>query len=182
MTTLVLHPDDRSTDDLRPLYEGIPDRTVITGGRTKDEVRALVAAHDRVILCGHGYTTGLFSIDRFPTDNGLIIDASMVDVLSEKHDTIYLWCYAHEFVRQHGLRGFSSGMFISEVQEAQWMGLEGVTQAQVDESTQAFCRLMGQHVLGPQEQMFATVHREYGLLAQRNPVAAYNHARLHLGA
>lgn len=76
MTTLVLHPDDRSTDDLRSLYEGIPDRTVITGGRTKDEVRSLVAAHDRVILCGRGDTTGLLSINRFPAANGLDIDAS----------------------------------------------------------------------------------------------------------
>lgn len=180
MSTLVLHPDDRSTDDLRTLYAPIADKRVVTGGCTKDEVRALLASHERLILCGHGLDSGLFGMECFPTDNGFIVDASMVRELSAREDTIYLWCYAHDFVRRHGLRGFNSGMFISEVREAGWMGLTGITQAQVDESTRTFCALVAEHVDAPVERLHATVLREYGRLAQHNPVAAYNHARLYL--
>lgn len=180
MPTLILHPDDRSTDDLRILYAPLPDATLLTGGTPKDEVRRLLGTHERLILCGHGLDTGLFSMDRFPTDNGYIIDASMLRELSARHDTIYLWCYAAEFVRRHGLRGFASGMFISEVREAGWMGLTGITQAQVDESTRTFCALVAAHLHEPVAALHAAVMRDYGALAARNPVAAYNHARLHL--
>ena len=182
MRTLVIHPDDPSTADLRILYAPRADATVLVSDTPKDEVRALIAQHERVILCGHGHVDGLYSVGRFPTDNGFIIDASMVEVLAHKRDTIYLWCYAHDFVRRHGLRGFSSGMFISEVREAGWMGLPGITQAQVDESTRTFCALVAQHLHAPLEALHAAVLRDYGRLAAHNPVAAYNHARLSLHA
>jgi PAS domain S-box-containing protein len=35
---LVIHPDDRSTDFLKPIYAGITNATVITGGYSKAEV------------------------------------------------------------------------------------------------------------------------------------------------
>jgi hypothetical protein len=42
MKTLIIHPDDRSTDFLKPIYENVTDATVVTGGLTKSEVNQLI--------------------------------------------------------------------------------------------------------------------------------------------
>ena len=54
MKTLVIHPHDQSTHFLKPIYEDIPNKTVITGGWGIVEVRTLISMHDRIIMMGHG--------------------------------------------------------------------------------------------------------------------------------
>jgi hypothetical protein len=36
---------------------------------------------------------------------------------------VFIWCNADQFMKRHQLRGFYSGMFISEVQEALMYGI-----------------------------------------------------------
>ena len=41
MKTLIIHPNDRSTDFLSPIYQSVINATVITGGISKDELHNL---------------------------------------------------------------------------------------------------------------------------------------------
>jgi hypothetical protein len=115
--TLIIHPDDRSTDFLAPIYANISNATVVTGGVTKDEVNQLIAEHDQVMMMGHGSPSGLFSCAKFGSNDysGFIIDRTTVELLRQKDNSIFIWCNADRFVNQYQLKGFYTGMFISEV-------------------------------------------------------------------
>ena len=128
---------------------------------------------------GHGCPTGLFSINRFKNSNGLIIDYSTVPLLQEKQDNVFIWCNADQFVAKHDLSGFSSGMFISEVGEAYYCGLPGTKQDVVDESNYGFVNIISKYINENTEVIYENVSKEYGLIAEYNPVALYNHNRLY---
>lgn len=177
--TLVIHPKDRSTRFLEIIYNDIPNKLVITGGITREEVRNLIEEHDRVIMCGHGAPGGLFSVGQFKNCYGFIVDNKVVDALSKKDNSIFIWCNADQFVKQHNLKGFYSGMFISEVGEAFFCGLPGTEQDDVDESNFGFCKLLSECINEPQEVMYNTIMEKYGEIAKENPVALYNHNRLY---
>ena len=118
MKTLIIHPKDKTTDFLKPVYSSISDATVINGGVSKDEIRELIKEHERIIMLGHGSPGGLFGVGQFGGWS-YVIDSTMVEALSNKHNNIYIWCNADQFMKQHPtLQGFYSGMFISEVGEA----------------------------------------------------------------
>ena len=131
-------------------------------------------------MCGHGAPMGLFSVGQFPKSNGFIIDETMIDVLSKKDNSIFIWCNADKFVNYYGLKGFYSGMFISEVGEAYYCGLPGTKQDVVDESNYGFCELLSECINEPQDIMYESIKKEYGKIAVENPVALYNHNRLYL--
>lgn len=183
MKTLIIHPSDPSTFFLDIVYESIPNKTVITGGLTKDEVRKLIEEHDRVMMMGHGSPGGLFSVGQFNESGsrygGYIIDQSMVPVLKEKNNSVFIWCNADKFVDGFSLKGFYSGMFISEVGEATYCGLPGIPQDIVDESNYGFVNIIGKHINEDTEVIYDNVRNEYGLIANDNPVALYNHKRLY---
>lgn len=177
MKTLVIHPKDKSTDFLKPIYENIPNKTIITGGKTKDEVKELIVSHDRVIMLGHGCPSGLFSVGQFPF--GMVINHEMVEVLNEKSENIYIWCNSDLFVNKYGLKGFFSGMFISEVGESKFCGVPS-NQEVVDESNNLFSEVLGECVNEGVENIFDNVRIGYGRITDRNRVAKYNHQRLYV--
>ena len=180
MKNLIIHPKDNSTQFLDIVYKDIPNKTIITGGVTKKKLKKLIEEHDRVMMCGHGAPVGLFSVGQFPKSNGLIIDQSMIDVLSKKDNSIFIWCNADQFVNKYGLKGFFSGMFISEVGEAYYCGLPGTSQGDVDESNFGFVNMLSECINEPQDVMYDTIIEKYGKIAEENPVALYNHNRLYL--
>jgi len=180
MKNLIIHPKDKSTQFLDIVYKDIPNKTIITGGVTKEEVKKLIEEHDRVIMCGHGAPVGLFSVGQFPKSGGLIIDHTMVDILSKKDNSIFIWCNADQFVNRYKLKGFFSGMFISEVGEAYYCGLPGTKQDIVDESNFGFVNMLSECVNETQEVMYDIIKEKYGKIAEENPVAQYNHNRLYL--
>ena len=180
MKTLIIHPKDRSTDFLKPIYAGIPDQTVITGGTTRNELHELIRSHDRIIMMGHGYPGGLFSVGQFPAP-GVIIGYNELEHLQGK-ENIFIWCNADQFVSGHKLKGFSTGMFISEVGEAKYCGLPGTKQDEVDESNNTFAQFMSEALnegLGARD-LKETIMDRYGVLADINAVAAYNNDRIYL--
>jgi len=65
MNKLVIHPKDRSTDFLKPIYHGRNDTTVITGGCTKKDVDEAIEKHDHIIMLGHGTPQGLLAMNQF---------------------------------------------------------------------------------------------------------------------
>lgn len=179
MNTLVIHPDDRSTDFLKPIYENIK-ATVVTGGVSKHDVLKMIYENDRVIMMGHGSPSGLFSVGRFPGSEGYIIDEPMVQALSKTQNNLYIWCNADKFVERYKLKGFYSGMFISEVSEAYYCGLQGTTQEIINESNNVFAQWLGKVINKPLYETYFDIIDKYGTLAQTNPVAQYNNSRLYL--
>lgn len=179
MNTLVIHPDDRSTDFLKPIYENI-NATVITGGVSKYDVLKMIHENDRVIMMGHGSPSGLFGVGKFLDNGGYIIDESMVQALSKTQNNIYVWCNADKFVEKHKLKGFYSGMFISEVGEAYYCGLPGTTQETINESNNLFAKWLGKAINKPLYDTYFDIVNKYGELAQTNPIAQYNNSRLYL--
>ncbi len=179
MKTLIIHPKDDSTSFLDIVYKNIPNKTVVTGGYTKMEVKKMIFEHDRVMMMGHGSPAGLFSVGQFPLSGGYIIDQITVPELKQKDDSVFIWCNADRFVETHNLKGFYSGMFISEVGEASWCGLPGTPQEVVDESNFGFCEILSNHINEPTELIHQKVKTEYGLIAENNPVAFYNNKRLY---
>jgi len=182
MTTLVIHPDDRSTDFLIPIYTNLksfPDfdkTTIIRGEATKDEVRTLIEEHDRVIMLGHGSPSGLFSVGQFK-DAGMIIDGSMVEALSKKKDNVYIWCNADQFVERFNLKGFYTGMFISEYSEADYCNISARA-GEVERSNELFAQIVGRNINESIDTMWRRVKRVYQL--EDNQVALYNNTRLYL--
>lgn len=179
MKTLVIHPQDPTTDFLKPIYQALPDTTVVTGGVFKDEIIDLILQHDRVIMLGHGTPSGLLAVGRFPGDPPpwSIIDYSMVPYL-RRTENIFIWCHANKFVERHNLRGLYSGMFISEVGEAEYCEVEA-TQNQVDTSNYLFSYLLGSQLLIDPDLRgaYQNVGSQYSILAESNKVIGYNSER-----
>jgi len=179
MTNLVIHPTDRSTDFLKPIYANITDATILHSGVNKAQIAKLISEHDRIIMLGHGSIHGLFSIGQFDGENGYVIDSTMVPLLLEK-ECISIWCNADQFMNKHQLNGFYSGMFISEVGEAMYCGLPGMEQETVTASNDYFAELLGEVINEPLSVIHEHVIYNYGLLIEDNPVALYNYNRLYL--
>jgi hypothetical protein len=184
MKTLVIHPQDSSTDFLTPIYTNLksfPDFdevTIIRGGMSKDEVNEQIKQHDRIMMMGHGAPNGLFSIGKFDS-NSYIIDGRTVPLLRDK-ECIFIWCNADRFVNEYGLNGLYSGMFISEVSEANACGLPGTPQDIVDESNDYFAKELGSVSEKSLDEMYEHIKYTYGLLTEDNAVAEYNNNRLYL--
>ena len=177
---LVIHPDDRSTDFLKPIYENLPNITVITDGVSYMNIRQSIIEHDQVMMMGHGSPYGLFSMGKFPNSGGMIIDSMMVDVLSEKNNNIYIWCNADLFVDRYKLNGIYSGMFISEVSESIYCKIPS-TQEQINESNNTFAKALGEQLLieSSLERVYDNTNQAYRLLSELNQVAKYNQQRFY---
>lgn len=178
--TLVIHPQDNTTDFLEVIYKDINNKTVVNGGVSKKELIKMIDSHDRIIMMGHGTPAGLFSIGQWGEGfNGYIIDISMIETLKKKKDCYYIWCNADKFVDYWELNGFYTGMFISEVSEASWYRIF-VKQNVVNESNNEFSKILSNYIKRPLKQTYKKVLQEYGELVETNPVASYNHERLYI--
>jgi len=178
MKTLVIHPDDKSTDFLCPIYQTIKDKTVLRKGFAKEEVAEQIKIHDRIIMLGHGSPDGLFAVGQFETDNSYIIDSSVTDILADKEENVYIWCHANKFVEKFELKGFYTGMFVSEILEALYCQLQLVEQEVVDESNDGFSRIVSKYINDSKSSIYSKTIEEYRIIANGNLVAAYNIVRL----
>ncbi len=195
MKILIIHPDDRSTDFLKPIYAPLLTLsevknaghivTVITGRITKDEVRRLIEKSDQTIMLGHGSPHGLYAMGEFDTRADMIIDDTMIAALGIKPN-IYIWCNADRFVNRYHLKGFFSGMFISEVQEATYERVYGVDQEMVNESNDSFSEMMGNWIwdyskqsLQSLEELYKVISVKYSIFGEINKVAKYNAQRIY---
>lgn len=192
MKILIIHPSDRSTDFLKPIYQSLlredDDKfvkriTLITGGISKNKLRELIDKHDQIIMLGHGSPLGLFSVDQFEnTQGGYIVDDTMVAALGTKQN-IFIWCNADKFVNKYYLKGFYTGMFISEMGEAEYMGVRDTNQEMINESNNEFVKIVGNWVNQPLDELYRYVKDRYSTFAltenKTNYVAIYNANRLY---
>ena len=178
MKNLVIHPTDASTDFLKPIYANITDATILNGGMGKGQVAKLISEHDRIIMMGHGSPFGLFSVGQFIGKNGYVIDDTMSDLLIEKKNNILIWCYASDFAVRMGLKGFFTGMFISEISEAMIFDMK-VSQKTIDESNECFVNVISNLVTKDAKDIYESIMvSEYRYISKHNPIAKYNIDRL----
>jgi hypothetical protein len=174
---LIIHPKDNTTDFLREAYDDIPCKTIINGNLTKNEIHQQIMMHDRIFMMGHGSKNGLYNVNNFQS-NGFIIDSESVPFLRMK-ECIYLWCFASDFVTKHSLKGFSCGMFISEMSEAKEYNINVKTWDPIIKSNLKFSRSLAESALYGINTMYNHVVSEYGKL-MKNPIVKYNHPKLQL--
>lgn len=139
MKTLVIHPKDTSTDFLCDIYSD-KGWDVITSGFSKKLLKQQIKSHDRIIMLGHGTQKGLVGEGRF------IIDSTYVYLLREK-DCVCIWCDADQFVKKYGLKGFYTGMIISEIEEAYIFGVD-ITSKELIESNILFSKAIKESICG----------------------------------
>lgn len=147
----VIHPADRSTDDLKYLYENIEQSEVLTDPDMFSNTVSHFLNHrehdEIVMLLGHGCQNGLLS--RFD-DSGepTYFDKSVVDHRHRHYlrripanRLIGIFCYASDFAQAEKLHGLFSGMFISEYKEAVELGVVTTEEEVKTEMKKFFVRL-----------------------------------------
>ena len=179
MQTLIIHPEDKTTDFLCPIYNSIENKLVIRGGATKAEVLKAVKSHNRIMMMGHGSPLGLFAVGQFEKEGMMsyIVDHTFIAALQNK-DNVFIWCHANKFVEEHQLTGFYSGMFISEVMEAAMYQFD-VSQDSIHFSNNTFSKLVSKYITESSDHIYSKVTNEYGGLANYNPIINYNNERLY---
>ena len=155
MATIVFsNTGDVDTRVLAALWDGIPDARVLDVRPGTPDARsrvdsAIAAEEDTLILCGHGSPQGLFdpsvmargadlaAIARNPP---FLVDATNAPSVRTRR-VVGVWCYAAAFAESAGLRGFFTGMFVSNPQEASFVGCPGRdSAATITEQEILFCR------------------------------------------
>jgi hypothetical protein len=131
-------------------------------------------------MLGHGSPMGLLSVNQFPDCDSYIIDDSMVELLRNKAENIFVWCNANEFVHRQSLQGFYTGMFISEESEAWFYDFWDVESECIDESSIRFSAIVSNHISERIDVLYKNVITEYAVLARTNPIALFNLERLYL--
>ena len=138
---IVVHPSDPSTKMLSLIYEGIEDVTLFDSYLQREEILSAIAAAPKdepVLLLGHGSPNGLFDL-RY----GLLVKDSDAEILRDRPILVGIWCYASSYAFRHGLKGFFSGMFISEEPEA-WVNGVDAEEEEIDGKAWDFAGRFGE--------------------------------------
>jgi hypothetical protein len=106
----------------------------------------------------------------------MIIDHSMVAALGSKKNNIYIWCNADRFVNMYYLKGFYTGMFISEYSEASYCEVPTFID-EVEQSNALFADIVGQSVLMEAKNLQANTKLLYHI--PYSEVNKYNSNRLY---
>ena len=166
--TLVIHPDDISTDFLIEIYWEKEWTVMNDPYIDPDILREMIKVHDRIVMLGHGSINGLFG------GMGMMIDDTFAEILKTK-ETVCIWCNADMYIKRNELKGFFTGMFISEVMEANYHGINNINEIEIEDSNFIFATLMNDYIF------HANVLQEmkYHYQLDNNPVSAYNNERLY---
>jgi hypothetical protein len=124
----------------------------------------------RVVAMGHGSPGGLYD-----ADYRNVLHAEHADALSFGVDNIYVWCYASAFLDQHHLKGFATGMFISELEEAWYMGVK-TNAEEVEASNTKFVSILRRCLHLPAREVYEAMMNKYKI--KDNAVVDYNRDRL----
>ena len=109
---IVVHPKDPSTRFLHLIYEDIEGVLFFDSINQREKILEAIKAAPReefILLLGHGSPQGLLG--------GFIGDGD-AGLRQDRPNLVGIWCYASTFAERHHLKGFFSGMFISELYEA----------------------------------------------------------------
>ena len=156
------------------LYKDLPGVTLFDSWKQRSDILTALAAtplDEPVFLLGHGSPYGLLDM-RY----GLVIGNADAELLRDRPNLVGIWCYASDYACKHGLKGFFSGMFISEPPEALMNDVEA-TDEEVDEKVWDFSRRFGEmiHAGLPLEQMASELCDPRHITS---PLTEFNYSRL----
>ena len=164
---LVIHPTDASTSFMDVVYNG---KGYDVLNSFKGDMALILPLYSRVIMIGHGWVDGQFGVGQFRGEH-LVINQRLAPYLKDKNNT-YIWCKAADFVRKHGLKGYSTGMFISELREANVFKITA-TEEMVAASNKLFAEVMHGCIDGP-----PTLQRVLEGYIGDDPVTQYNRSQM----
>ena len=136
MKTLVIHPYDETTNDLCLVYKDHPEWSIIRYFPGQKVLHKLIQAHDRIIILSHGDETGMGDLKT----QTYWLDCNSVQWLKGK-EVVGIWCYASDFFEKYKLKGFATGMFISEIDEA-YLNCVTCTEKDIRKSNRLFSFLL----------------------------------------
>jgi hypothetical protein len=152
--TVVFHPHDPTTSFLSAIYVDKGFDIVNDPFIEPDIVEKLIETHDRIICLGHGSPDGLIG------GYDMIINSSLAPLLREKR-LISIFCNADIFMNKHELKGFYSGMFISECQEGDLFDIPYNDESQIERSNNIFASSLGKHIDSGDSNILELVKQEY---------------------
>ena len=155
MTVIYSNFHDSDTYLLRGIWEGLDARVIelrlddryseerghlddptIPYDSSRKEIeeinRAIESEEDTLIVCGHGTEDGCLSPHFDYT-----LSSSNKDMIRAKR-FIGIWCNASTFAKKNNVPGFFSSMFISNTDEAGYMGIDNVDEERIKESERKF--------------------------------------------
>lgn len=166
MKTLVIHPKDISTNFLSVIYAGKGWDVINDPDVSKKILKEQIKSHDRIIMLGHGTENGLVALR---TGNyRFVVDARLVYLLRKK-DCVCIWCNADQFVRRYDIKGFYTGMIISELEEAYMYNIYPDNE-QLAQSNVLFADSIKQSIESP--NILSEVKTAYN--SEANPVIYFN--------
>jgi len=176
MKTLIIHPTDHTTEMLNDIYRDLTDTEIINEIPDRATLLQKVSAAERVFCLGHGLPQGLLDTKGMR----ICVDAGFAEVFRRQPNNIYVWCNADVFMEDHGLSGFATGMFISEVREANIFNVPA-TQADIDESNNRFTDGLRHAIRSgmTNEQTAQHVLSRYRNNGYVNHTIAYNRPRIY---
>lgn len=169
MKTLVIHPSDKTTDFLTESYIE-KDYTVLNTNYSNSGFRVLINNHDRIVMMGHGHKYGMLGHSK------LMVNSQHVYLLRNKPESIYVWCNADQFVRKYAMKGFATGMIISEWEEANLYCIQA-TDKEIRESNQLFATALKESIMLPPQEMRKRMLEIYQL---DNPIVYFNRQNLYV--
>lgn len=177
MKTLVIHPKDPSTDFLSDSYAG-RGWTVITDPKvSKAELKRQIKAHDRIILMGHGSDWGLLCLTSKGKGIRIMIGSDWVYALRDK-DVTCIWCNADKFVSKYKLKGFNTGMIVSEWSEAMMYSLPWQDNNLIVESNSLFATALKSALYQTDPSMVLDVMKSM-YYDDQNPIVVFNSQNLY---
>lgn len=165
MKTLIIHPSDPTTDVLKSIYKAF-ETVDVYNGRNTDELKQLVSNYDRFIVMGHGTPYGLLDVNK-----NYLFGYGMVTTFKNNDTNIYIWCKANDYVKDLNLKGFATGMIISELKEARWYDIK-CTLGQIEESNELFVNSIKDNLSSDIQKMVFGVRKQY--YSETNPIIKFN--------
>ena len=138
MKTLVIHPNDRTTDFLKDIYKDFWF-TVINNNPSHKVLINAINNHDRIIILWHWTEEWLLWFWRF------VINSKHVDLLRNK-DCVCVWCFANKFVSKYWLKWFNTWMIISEMPEAEYFNIHS-TVDEINHSNNLFSKWIREWII-----------------------------------
>lgn len=170
---LIIHPQDDSTQFLSKIYENLNNCTVINNPNIgNSQLIKYLKSFNKILILGHGCELGLLcNTDKNHRFNRLLINSKHVQFLRNKF-IIGIWCYANEFFKKYGLSGFSTGMFVSDLDEANDYNLP-LSIVDINESNNLLSLLLSECINDNKENIFNHLYNGFKL-KNKNQIAQFN--------
>lgn len=184
---LVIHPKDRTTAVLAPLYAECPDARMLdctlSGAEISRTIRHTPRA-ERIMLLGHGCDKGLLwrEDDTKPEfDRTLVGHPQAAQLRHHGGNIVAVFCHADQYARAEGLHGLFTGMIISELHEAYFYDIP-TTQEELDREIPLFVSRLRALLDDPEvllSDIPALMARYADPETEPSPLCAFNYARVH---